>query len=369
MKKILSILVIALVALTASAYNLTIGTCEHGTIAFKVNGTAVTNADAGKTVTVSISPEKGYFVESVTSLAYIDWGDLKGPRRSPGTLKEVTVTGGGNEWTFTMPEANVEVSASLLNKVTVGGVTVELSDSENGEMTITSMEPTGGVAVIPSEITIGGVTYDVTAINADAFSGQEVTDVYLPDTEKAIAIASGTFAGTVNIHTPLALLDDYALMASLQDNFEALKVMASVVAPNKYWTLSSGVDIVLPEGLKAYTAYLDGSKARIVDIPENSLQLKGGRRGIKANNGVFVACVNGKGGGSYEIVASPGNQTSGTTPSTGDARSYAGNKLVPTIEATNYTSGSYYVLKDNKFHSIKNNTSKVKACKAVLIKQ
>ena len=43
----------AFAVLTASAYDLTVGTSENGSISFKVGGEAVTTADAGKTVTVS----------------------------------------------------------------------------------------------------------------------------------------------------------------------------------------------------------------------------------------------------------------------------------------------------------------------------
>ena len=51
MKKALSILALALVALTASAYNLTVGTNEHGTISLKVGETEnATTANEGDEV-------------------------------------------------------------------------------------------------------------------------------------------------------------------------------------------------------------------------------------------------------------------------------------------------------------------------------
>ena len=64
----------------------------------------------------------------------------------------------------------------------------------------------------------------------------------------------------------------------------------------------------------------------------------------------------------------PGGQESGTKPATTDAKSYESNCLVPTIEATNYEAGQYLILKNNEFHSIAANASKVKACKAVFSK-
>ena len=193
-----------------------------------------------------------------------------------------------------------------------------------------------------------------------------VTDVYLPDTEEPITIGENALPKTANIHTSLALLDDYALMTTLKDNYESLKISATATPKNKFWTFSSGVDCVLPQGVTAYIVYLDSHGPHYVEIPESDLQLKDGRRGIKANNGVLLACNNGKGGDAYEIVASPGNQQSGTTPATTNAKSYKGNELVPAIVATNYAGGQYLVMKGNKFHTIKSNGSKVKPCKAVL---
>ena len=195
---------------------------------------------------------------------------------------------------------------------------------------------------------------------------QNVTDIYLPDTDEPIINGEGPLPGTANIHSPLELLDDYALMASLKDNYEGLKISATVTPTNKFWTFSSGVDCVLPEGVSAYTAYMDGYIPRIVIIEEDKLKLADGRRGIKANNGVLIACNSGEGGNAYEIVASPGNQKSGTTPATTDAKSYANNQLEPVIEAKNYPAGEYLILKGNTFHTIAANASKVSACKAVL---
>jgi hypothetical protein len=151
-------------------------------------------------------------------------------------------------------------------------------------------------------------------------------------------------------------------MSSLKENFESNMIKATVKAPNKYWTFSSGVDCVLPETVTAHIAIWDNGTPRIVPLDESQLTLGNGRRGIKANNGVLIASEKGN---PCEIVASPGNQASGTQPAKSDANSYEGNCLVPTIEATNYEAGKYLILKDNEFHTIKSNGSKVKPCKAV----
>ena len=223
---------------------------------------------------------------------------------------------------------------------------------------------------VPTEIVEGNVVYQVTEIKADAFkqaegANQKVTKVILPETEEPLKIEEDALkpdGNLLDVVTPLSMLDDYALQESLKENFEAVKISAIVTAPNKYWTFSSGVDCILPEGVTAYIAVWENDAPRIIELEESQLLLKDGKRGIKANNGVLIASEKGN---AYEIVANPGNQQSGTTPATTDAKNYEGNCLVPTIVATNYEAGKFLILKDNTFHTIAANASKVKACKAV----
>ena len=259
---------------------------------------------------------------------------------------------------------NPETGAKEEVQVTVIPIVLESinipAGAETKEITVT----------VPNEIIDGNVLYKVTEIKADAFKKKEgdntvVTKVILPETDEPLTIADGAMkpeGELLDIEAPLALLDDYALQESLKENFEAKKISATVTAPNKYWTFSSGVDCLLPEGVTAYIAVWENDAPRIIELEESQLLLKDGKRGIKANNGVLIASEKGN---AYEIVANPGNQESGTTPATTDAKNYEGNCLVPTIVATNYEAGKYLILKDNTFHTIAANASKVKACKAV----
>ena len=288
----------------------------------------------------------------------------------------VTVTGLGHfkgtataQFTISKAGLNVEAEDTETGKE-VDDVTVLGTVSDDGqsividELVVPAAATNEPLTVyIPEQI--GG--YAVSGISAEAFEGKNITDVYLPDTEQPLTIEEDALPGTANIHTTLALLDDYALMASLKANYEAVKISATVTPANKYWSFSSGVDCVLHETLNAFIVYMDNGTPRIVKIEESKLVLVDGRRGIKANNGVLLACKNGKGGDEYEILASPGNQQSGVKPSTTDAKSYGNqNQLEPVIESKNYKAGEYLVLKNNAFHSIKSNASKMKACKAVL---
>ena len=344
--------------------------------------------EGGYTVSGNVAKETGTHTVTVTGK-----GNFTGTATATFTIKEpvptvdVEATEAGDEekavedvtmvmevpedaaervTTETREVINTETGAKEEIEVTVipivlGSISIPAT-AETEEITVT----------VPNEIVEGNVVYKVTEIKADAFKKKEgdnavVTKVVLPDTEEPLVIEENALkpdGNLLDVVTPLQLLDDYSLDTNLKDNFEAQKISAIVTAPNKYWTFSSGVDCVLPAGVTAYIATWDAEfkTPRIVPLEEEQLKLKDGRRGIKANNGVLIA---GEKDNTYEIVASPGNQESGTKPATEDADSYEGNCLVPTIEAKNYEAGKYLILKDNTFHTIKSNASKVKACKAV----
>lgn len=261
---------------------------------------------------------------------------------------------------------NPETGAKEEVQVTVIPIVLESinipAGAETTEITVT----------VPNEIIDGNVVYKVTEIKADAFKKKDgdntvVTKVILPETDEPLKIEEDALkpdGNLLDIEAPLALLDDYALQESLKENFEAKKISATVTAPNKYWTFSSGVDCLLPEGVTAYIAEWDAEAKmpRIIALSEDELKLSGGQRGIKANNGVLLASEK---GGEYEIVACPGNQESGSAVATTDANSYKGNCLTPVIVSKNYPAGKTLILKDNEFHTIKSNLSEVKPCKAV----
>ena len=402
MKKIFSILALALAAMTASAkvaesYKLTVGESsgKGGKIEFLVDGTEVTSAAEGAAVTMQITPEGGYVVKEVTNSLYTDWNSARAQAIDITTsveMKKVT----DNVYTFTMPRANVEVNVTYdieiptpaedkkdeQKEVTDVKLDMEPAGTPEsvGEITIIPVSITGieVPATAPQEIVIevkaqtqvGNNVFEVREIKADAFKTNDanvkVTKVILPNTEEPLTVEAGAMkpdGQPIDVQTPLALLDDYALMNTMKENYEANKVTAKATAPARFWTFSSGVDVVVPEGVTVYRAFNDNGNIRILPIDEaNQSKI------IKANNGVLLSCDEMKGGKAYEFVANPSGPKSGTKPATTDACSYEGNSMEPVIESKNYASGQYLIVKNNEFHTIANNGSKVPACKAVFNK-
>ena len=396
MKKIFSILALALVAMTASAdvaaFDLTVGKSEKGKIAFLVNGTEVKSAPEGAAVTMEITPEGGYVVKEVTNSLYTDWNSARAASTMDITtsveMKKVT----DNVYTFTMPRACVEVNVTYDIEIPTPA-----EDKKDEEKEVTDvkldMEPAGApetvgeITIIPVSITgvevpqtapqeivievaaqtqVGNNVFVVREIKADAFKTNDanvkVTKVILPDTEEPLTVEAGAMkpdGQPIDVQTPLALLDDYALMNTMKENYEANKVTAKATAPERFWTFSSGVDVLVPEGVTVYRAFNENGNIRILPIDEaNQSKI------IKANNGVLLSCNSLTGGAVYTFVANPSGPKSGTKPATTDACSYEGNSMVPTIVGTNYPTGRYYILKNNEFHTMSAN-GKVPACKAV----
>ena len=214
---------------------------------------------------------------------------------------------------------------------------------------------------------IYGVGSDIIVTDANV----PVTDIYMPETDAIINVAQHAFrldateSSTARIHTPLVLLDDYALAAGLKAEYESAHVMTTIKTTTQYWTLSSGVDIVIPEGVKAHTCQ-EATNGKVTIKPINSISVVtevGTKTLLKANNGALMKGTP----GSYDLVAWPSAEhASGSTPSENNAMSYPDNQLIPVIVSKHFDYGKgYYVLKNGEFHAINNDDSKVPACKAV----
>ena len=275
------------------------------------------------------------------------------------------------ERTFTDPVTGETVTKT----VTIVPITLESIIIPKQEGASATDKKDIAVTVPPFVVGPDGTIYEITSIAANAFVSNEptatVTTVVLPDTEKPLVLEEGAMntdnGDAMKVLTPLKHLDDYALNNVLAKSYQALKVSAMVTPPNRYWSFSCGVDVLVPEGVSVYTCQVNNQKEVEITQIEDILLKVDGKRTIMANNGVLIACTDGTGGNAYELVANPGRQESGTKPAEDDAKSYGlDNLLEPVIESKNYAAGEYYVLVGNKFHPILFNNSMVPACKAVL---
>lgn len=103
----------------AGDYLFTVAPCEHGsgTVKFFVDEKEVKGANEDDVITMTVTPDEGYVVGSVSANAYTTWA---GARRTAPTipmLGNVTlspVESKANTWTFTMPAANVELKIGYL---------------------------------------------------------------------------------------------------------------------------------------------------------------------------------------------------------------------------------------------------------------
>ena len=254
-----------------------------------------------------------------------------------------------------------------------GDAKINVSPTEEGSnevkvSSITTSETGDASVTIPETCTINGQTYTVTGIADGAFaSASNLKDIYLPETEKPLTIGKNAIPVQTNVHVPLALLAEYALMPTMAESFRNGKVMSTVKAKNRYWTFASGVDVYVPDGLDVYIAREhNGNSVSIIQLTDNELAV-GGQRVIKANNGVLI---NSSGNDTeYVFVACAKRMTSGTAVSTDDNKDYGlRNCLIPVIVATHFEAGNYYFMKDNEFYRIKDESEdiKVPAGKAVL---
>lgn len=360
-------------------------------------------ADKGETVTLTVSPSDGYhlregslLVEKVSKAEDADSIQISG-RRAPGIAEYVETTEvAENVFSFVMPATDVEVRATFAEDKTI---TVVVDTSEPGESagsaeTVTlnvvvnddgtanvekaeesGSATSGSVALhIPAVVhDTEGNSYPVTGVASYAFLGQtSITDIYLPDSDTPLDIAEDAFLlddeegenhRVPRIHTPISLLATYALMTALAENYHTQNVVATVTAARRYWTFSCGVDVLLPDGVRAYSCVRDGSETvALKEIETNKV--------VKANNGVLLAGEDDV-SRDYEIIALPSaDRPSGMIPPTDNAMSYGvDNLLEPVTQSFHFEGNSgYYVLYDNCFFRImpEDSDMKIPACKAVL---
>ena len=186
----------------AASYALTVAESDdsHGSIAFTVGGQSVGTAAAGATVTVTVTPEKGWVLKTLTAETYMTGGEMRTRTRGIGDnpptvsiLGDVTLTpveGNPNQFTMTMPSANVRFLADYLiaTEITLENSALQLKVND---------EITTGASLTPAEA--GSL-------------------VYKSSDEKVVKVENGVIkalaAGTATITVSFAGTDKYAAAQS-----------------------------------------------------------------------------------------------------------------------------------------------------------
>ena len=215
MRRALSTLLLAAAAITAwsTDHNVTIkAQPTNATIKVGELTTGITAA-SGSTVTLTITPTAGYFLKAdqITDLAvkaYTDGSNAQGRTRTEPDYINVTVTPGTNgNYTFTMPDYDVEVSA------TVTPLEVTL-DPASYEYTGSAISPTVKIGTVTgTKTTDYAITYDANG-NVNVRDGVTATITGTGDywgtasksfniTKKALTITANdqtevVYDGTVN---------------------------------------------------------------------------------------------------------------------------------------------------------------------------
>ena len=142
MKKIFSILALALVAMTASATNVptyelkpATEAVEHGTIKFYVGETETTSAEEGKTVTMTITPDANWVVNTDKVAGLWTASEARAPRRVD-MVKDIALTYVSTDattnavtYTFTMIRANAEISCAYKKLLTHPDISVDVAEA------------------------------------------------------------------------------------------------------------------------------------------------------------------------------------------------------------------------------------------------
>ncbi len=215
-KKIFSLLVLVMTAMTASAieaptYALTAVT-EHGTVTFKVGENTVTTAKEGDVVTVSVEPATGYAVKEVSGKWYAaEANSRRIQAESPeiDLLSDITLTPDNsleNTWSFTMERADVQISVSYKHRhiwdfsVVDGNILKAVCQNQSGDCDVVITKT--GIALL-EEVIYGNnneAAIDLTTFN-EALGGEGEAELVSISYEGTLLNGGATYGPTATVPT------------------------------------------------------------------------------------------------------------------------------------------------------------------------
>lgn len=292
----LATLLLLCVGMTAQAYDLTkTATAEdHGTITFKVNGTAVTSANEKDKVTIEIAPKaNGWQVDQVTATRYTSWNVAGARGEMPTTadlIKVQPVTGSAFTYEIEeMPGYNVQVDVTYkktsLNdndKIKIAEIGEKVYKASAWEPEVTVTDETRGTAITlikgtdytvkyENNLNVGTAKVTITAVEGSGFEGSkettfkivpaEITSVTLVNNkltynakEQTVSI-SKVFAGSLEVP-----VSDYDIVTGTDKGTNAGSYEAKVTGKNNFTGTKGAAWTIEKADLSNYTVVLEPSK-------------------------------------------------------------------------------------------------------------
>ena len=119
-------------------YDIVTGTIEHGSVKYFVDEEEVDQANVGETVTVEVTPEDGWITSNIIVMPLTNW-EVAAARGDTHEIDiwQLDVAKGElpNQWTFLMPEYDVEVSNTVCRDMGYGVAVTVNGEATNGQTT------------------------------------------------------------------------------------------------------------------------------------------------------------------------------------------------------------------------------------------
>ncbi|MBR2113876.1 MAG: hypothetical protein IJ929_04305 [Prevotella sp.] len=193
MKKVLTVVVFLLMSIGAWAGEVIIKPSNGGSV-------VPSSAGAGETCTLTVTPDDGYYLKSLTAVTTVDGSAIQAPARRVGTGSiemdetELTITSDSNAdpsgettHTFTMPSDgnfNVEVTAEFEARINISDAVITLAATS---FTYDGTEKEPAV----SSVVVGG-----TPLNANEFSVSYSNNIIVSDAATVTLTGQRKYTGT-----------------------------------------------------------------------------------------------------------------------------------------------------------------------------
>ena len=259
----------------------------HGTITFKVGGNTVETANQGDEVTIEVTPATGWGVAGVTAKAYASWSNTRSASSTEiPMLKDITVSGSGNTYTFTMPEANADITVTYTQKliqdmaITLNPTGYEYDGTEkrpavtvkDGDYTL--VQGTDYSLAYRNNVYVGTATVTITGSGTTYGGSKEVT---FPIWEPTYYVSSGTDGnGTVSVSPTWAEYgQEVTVSATPKEGYEVDQILVNgkPIDGNSF-IYNFGDQVSVTFRLKQEPAPIVGDEKTIVDENGNRYTVK-----------------------------------------------------------------------------------------------